>query len=81
MHKRYAMLKTSLDLAKVEKSNVDSLLASAELQNITLRDRVQELKGMEPRMEDRNIDWRFSAAPSLNRWEPAIPGSHPDRES
>jgi hypothetical protein len=73
MQKRYTVLKTSLNLAKSEKSNVDDLLAAAELQNITLRDSVQELKGIESRMDgwkkskSQEINQQFSTIPSLKR--------------
>jgi hypothetical protein len=73
MQKRYTVLKTSLNLAKSEKSNVDDLLAAAELQNITLRDSVQELKDIESRMDEwkksksQEINRQFSTIPSLKR--------------
>ena len=73
MQKRYTGLKTSLNLAKSEKSNIDDLLAAAELQNIALRDRVQELGGVESRMEEwkktksLEINRQFSAIPALKR--------------
>jgi hypothetical protein len=73
MQQRYTVLKTSLNLAKSEKSNVDDLLAAAELQNIALRDRVQELKGVESRMDEwkksksQEINRQFSTIPSLKR--------------
>jgi hypothetical protein len=73
MRKRYTMLKASLDVAKTEKANLEDLLAAAELQNIALRDLVQDLKVVESRMEDwktvksQEINQQFSSIPPLKR--------------
>jgi F0F1-type ATP synthase membrane subunit b/b' len=73
MQKRYTMLKTSLNAANTEKAKVEDLLAAAELQNIGLRDKVQELMVVESRvsewkkMKSLEINRQFSSIPSLKR--------------
>ena len=62
MHRRYTILKTSLDVTQAEKINVEDLLAAAELQNIALHDRVQDLKEVESKM----LEWKTTKSQEIN---------------